>query len=176
MTGTKHEYSAMPIVNLTRNNPFEDGRQSLRALAVRSGMERYFTDRAWVFLPELTLSSGRRADIMALSPQGEVIIVEIKSSLADLRADTKWHEYREDCDRLWFATLGDVPADAFPQDTGFLVADEYGAELHRDCEPHKLNAARRKALHLRFARASATRLARCCAHAGLSSSDFSNGD
>lgn len=166
----------MPIITPVIDNPFQDGRQSERALAVRVGVERYFAEMSWATLPELTLKSGRRADIVALSPKGDIIIVEIKSSVEDLRADTKWPDYRPFCDNLWFATLPDVPADIFPIDAGFMIADAYGAELKREGEGERLSPAARKALHLRFARASALRLARCCAHAGIAAAEFQNAD
>ena len=101
-----------------------------------------------------------------------ITIIEIKSSLADLNADTKWPEYNEFCDDLIFATLADVPAGAFPREAGFMVADAYGAALLREPVRSKINTARRKSLHLSFARTSAQRLARCCAHAGLDSADM----
>lgn len=162
----------MPIVSVARSNPFVDARQSDRALSIRLGCERYFAERNWVTLPEVSLSNGRRADLVALSPKGEVAIVEVKSSIADFRADHKWPDYQSFCDELIFATLPDVPADIFPDEAGFMVADEYGAELVRTAPLVKLPPARRKALHLMFARASAQRLARCCAHAGKDARSF----
>jgi len=162
----------MPIVTFDASNPFVDGRQSERALMVRTGVERYFSHAGWATLPELTLPTGRRADLIALSSKGQVCIVEIKSSIADLKADNKWPDYRDYCDELIFATLADVPADIFPTDAGFMVADNHGAELLRQPPLEKIAAARRKIVHLAFARASAQRLARCCAHAGLDSGQF----
>ena len=162
----------MPIVSIVTDNPFVDGRQSSRAMAVRTGVERYFTNAGWVTLPEWSLPNGRRADLAALSPKGEITIVEIKSSVADLKADTKWPEYNEYCDELIFATLVDVPTEIFPHQAGFMIADAHGAELIRQPPLNKLVAARRKSLHLNFARVSATRLARCCAHAGIDSVDL----
>lgn len=162
----------MPIISLDSANPFVDGRQSQRALEVRTGVERYFSEAGWATLPELTLPTGRRADLFALSGKGEICIIEIKSSVADLKADNKWPEYRDYCDQLVFATLSDVPAEIFPPDAGFMVADAHGAELLRPPPVQKLPAPRRKVLHLSFARAGAQRLARCCAHAGLDSTLF----
>ncbi|MEL7274322.1 MAG: MmcB family DNA repair protein [Pseudomonadota bacterium] len=156
----------MPIVSIAPSNPFVDARQSERAMAVRTGCERYFAERNWVTLPELALSNGRRADLVALSPRGDVAIVEVKSSITDFRADHKWPEYQAFCDELFFATLTDVPAHVFPEEAGFMVADVYGAEVVRTAPTIKMTPARRKALHLTFARASAQRLARCCAHTG----------
>ena len=162
----------MPIVAIDGDNPFVDGRQSARALTIRSGVERYFTDAGWATLPELTLPTGRRADLVALSAKGQICIVEIKSSVADMRADTKWPQYRDYCDELVFATLADVPANIFPSDAGFMIADSHGAELMKSAATEKLAPARRKLIHLAFARASAQRLARCCAHAGIDSAQF----
>ena len=67
---------------------------------------------------ELPLPSGRRADLVALNERGEIWIVEIKSSLEDLRADQKWPEYRAHCDRLFFAFTADLPCEIFPAGTG----------------------------------------------------------
>lgn len=166
----------MPIVSLTASNPFEDGRQSDRALAVRFGCERYFSERNWVTLPEMALKNGRRADLICISPKGEICIVEVKSSVADFRADNKWPDYQHFCDELLFATLPDVPSDIFPEEAGLLIADAYGAELLRSAPLVKLSAARRKAVHLAFGRASALRLARCCAHASVDGADFQMAD
>jgi hypothetical protein len=108
----------------------------------------------------LPLPSGRRADLVALNERGEVWIVEIKSSIADLRADQKWEDYRQHCDRLFFAFTRDLPCEIFPEDTGLIVADAYGAYLHCDAPEHRLAAATRKAMLLRFALAAAGRLNR----------------
>ena len=109
-------------------------------------------------LSELPLPSGRRADLVALGGDGEVLIVEIKSSVADFRADRKWMEYRLHCDRLFFATVADVPREIFPQDTGLIVADAFGASIVYEAPEHRLMAARRRNVMLRFAHAAALRL------------------
>ena len=107
---------------------------------------------------ELSLLSGRRADLVALGGDGEIWIVEIKSSVADFRADQKWTDYRLHCDRLFFATAAHVPLDIFPPDAGLILADGYGAELVRDAPEHRLHASTRKSVMLAFARAAAVRL------------------
>lgn len=166
----------MPIISIAAPNPFVDGRQSQRALVIRQGVERYFCESGHALLAELPLDNGRRADVVALCPKGRVIIIEIKSSIADLKADSKWPDYRAWCDRLYFATLADVPTEIFPQEAGLLIADCYGAHPVREDEPQPMTAACRRKLHLRFARASAMRLARCCEHAGLSGNDFADSE
>src|SRR2546423_13939314 len=80
-----------------------DGRQSETALAIARGTARLLRSLGFTCISELPLPSGRRADLVALNERGEIWIVEIKSSLEDLRADQKWHEYRAHCDRLVFA-------------------------------------------------------------------------
>lgn len=166
----------MPIVSVAKNDPFIDGRQSPRALTVRVGVERYLCDLGWTTIPEMTLKTGRRADLVALSPKGQVLIVEVKSSLADLRADNKWPDYFDFCDELYFATLADVPQEEFPEEAGLLIADNYGAHIVREANSQKLSAIRRKDVHLRFARTSALRLARCCAHVGMRAEEFADAE
>ena len=107
---------------------------------------------------ELPLASGRRADLVALGPTGELWIVEIKSSIADFRTDRKWIDYRHHCDRLFFATTLAVPCEIFPFDAGLIVADAFGASIVCEAPEHRLHAATRKSMMLSFARAAALRL------------------
>ena len=86
-----------------------DGRQSETALAVARGTARLLHAYGRCVVSELPLPSGRRADLAALDPSGEIWIVEIKSSIADFRTDQKWQDYRAHCDRLFFATTVEVP-------------------------------------------------------------------
>ena len=135
-----------------------DGRQSETALAVARGTARLLHAHGFSVVSELPLPSGRRADLAALDTGGEIWIVEIKSSVADFRADQKWQDYRLHCDRLFFATSLEVPCEIFPPDTGLIVADAFGAEFRCDAPEHRLPAATRKAILLLFARAAAMRL------------------
>jgi hypothetical protein len=135
-----------------------DGRQSPTALAVARGTARFLHALGYCVVSELPLPSGRRADLVALGGDGEIVIVEIKSSVADFRADQKWIDYRLHCDRLFFATIVDVPRDIFPADAGLIVADAFGAAIVCEAPAHRLVAATRKAIMLRFAHAAALRL------------------
>jgi hypothetical protein len=135
-----------------------DGRQSPAALAVARGTARLLYSLGFSAVSELNLASGRRADLVALSRDGELWIVEIKSSLEDFRVDGKWPDYRAHCDRLFFATSLVVPLAIFPQDAGLILADAFGASILREAPEHRLPPATRRAMLLRFARAAATRL------------------
>ena len=107
---------------------------------------------------EVSLANGRRADIAAVSENGEIWIVEIKSSIEDFRTDQKWPEYRDYCDRLFFAVAPAFPNEILPADAGLIIADRYGAELLRPAPEHKLAGARRKAMTLRLVHTAAYRL------------------
>ena len=122
-----------------------DGRQSQTALAIARGTARYLHALGYCVVSELPLPSGRRADLVALGGDGEIVIVEIKSSVADFRADQKWMDYRLHCDRLFFATIVDVPCEIFPPDAGLIVADAFGASIVCEAPEHRLPAATRKA-------------------------------
>lgn len=140
--------------------PPADRRQSETALAVARGTARLLRTLGFSCIAELSLPSGRRADLVAVNTAGEIWIVEIKSSLEDLRADQKWQDYRAHCDRLFFAFTQDLPCEIFPRDTGLIVADAYGAHMHCDAPEHRLQAATRKLMLLRFATTAARRLQR----------------
>ena len=67
--------------------PPADGRRSESALQIARGVRRLLRAKGFSSVTELPLIDGRRADIVAVNGDGEVLIVEIKSSPADLRAD-----------------------------------------------------------------------------------------
>jgi hypothetical protein len=135
-----------------------DGRQSLIAAGVQRGVRRLFAQLGHVTMPEFTLGNGRRADVIALAPDGLLTIVEIKSSVADFRTDRKWPDYEDFCDRFYFAVPETVPFDILPEDRGLILADSFGAAIVRVARRHPLAGARRKAVTLRFAHAAAALL------------------
>lgn len=123
--------------------------------ATTRGVCRHLFDLGYAVLTEFSLANHRRADVVGLSGTGEFVIVEVKVSVADLRGDTKWPEYEEFCDRLFFAVPPEFPHELVPETTGLLIADSWGAEELRPAPETGLHASRRKALTLRFARAAA---------------------
>ena len=128
------------------------------APAILRGVQRLLAAHGLESVAEMALGNGRRADVMGVSAQGIIWIVEIKSSIADFRTDQKRPEYRDYCDRLFFAVEPDFPAGILPADTGLILADRYGGEIVRDAPELRLAGARRKAVTLAFARAAAGRL------------------
>jgi len=127
---------------------------------VTRGVCRALIDLGLVVLTEFTLRNGRRADVIGIDAAGAVTIVEVKISTADFLADRKWPEYRDYCDRLYFAAPQEFPHDILPDDCGLFVADAWGAAMLRDAPHHPLHASRRKTVLLRFARKAASRLYR----------------
>jgi hypothetical protein len=149
-------------MNLTAK-PLEipvDGRQSETALRIARGTARLLHAHGFCVVSELPLPSGRRADLVALDSGGEIWIVEIKSSVADFRADQKWPAYRDFADRLYFAVASGFPTVLIPEECGLMVADAFGAAVLREGGTVPLSPGRRRALTLRFARVAAARLRR----------------
>lgn len=147
----------MPLLSAFDVEPLVDGRQSVAAMRIRRGVCRLLRELGFGVVPELTLPSGRRADLVGVGPAGEIWIVEIKSCLADFRADTKWPHYRTVCDRLFFATTPEV-GDIFPASEGLIVTDGFLAEILREAPLDRLASAARKAMTLRLAQTAARRL------------------
>jgi hypothetical protein len=130
------------------------------ALLLARGVCRALAQLGYASLLEFPLANGRRADVLALGRTGDLIIVEIKSSVADFRADRKWIHYRDFADRIYFAVPNEFPALLIPEECGLMVADSFGAAVLRDGAARPLAPARRRALTLRFALAAANRLRR----------------
>ncbi len=124
------------------------------------GTARALARLGFASLAEVPLANGRRADLLAVGRDGMLLIVEVKSSLADFRNDRKWGEYRHFCDRLAFAVAAEFPRALIPEDCGLIVADPFDAMIVREGALTPLAPARRKALTLRFGRLAASRLLR----------------
>jgi hypothetical protein len=150
----------MTIYSPHKLSPLIDGRQSDRAMLVRKGAQLLLHEMRHATIPELTLESGRRADLISLTEKGEIWIIEIKSSIEDFRVDRKWPDYRLHCDRLFFATHKDVPLEIFPDDCGLILSDGYGAHIVREAPEHRLPPPIRRKVTLNFSRAAAQRLLR----------------
>ena len=130
-----------------------------RTAAVCRAAARYCLRLGWAPVLEMPLPNGRRADILALLPDGGFAVVEVKSCARDFLTDAKWPEYRDFCDRLFFAVDLDFPQELIPEEAGLLVADGPDAVRLRDAPAHPLAPARRRALLHRYAVTAAGRLA-----------------
>ncbi len=106
------------------------------------GLLRALHEQGWSAISEVTLATGRRVDAMAIDAKGEISVVEVKSSVTDFQSDNKWHEYRDFCDRFFFAVPLKFPQALLPQDSGLFIVDPYGGALVREAPVHKLSAAR----------------------------------
>jgi hypothetical protein len=127
------------------------------AAGICRGTARLLGRMGFSVLREVALASGRRADLLALAPDGGFAVIEVKSGARDFLTDGKWHEYRDFCDRCFFAVDADFPQALLPNDVGLIVADAYDATLLRDAPLHPMPPARRRALTLRFALLAARR-------------------
>jgi len=128
------------------------------AAGVARGVSRLLIQEGFSPILEFTLANGRRLDVAAIGPDGTMVGVEIKVSLADLRCDQKWPEYLEFCEIFYFAVPPDFPDEHVPDGTGLIVADRFGGAIVRPSPRAVLHPSRRKAVTLSFARVAAERL------------------
>jgi len=135
-------------------------RASPLTLRLTRGVCRLLIDLGMGPVTEFRLPNNRRADVMGLDQAGRFVIVEVKSSLADFRADEKWPEYLPWCDRFYFAVPEAFPLEAIPGECGLMVADGFGAAIRREPAERRLHPARRRRQMLRFALTASERLQR----------------
>ena len=139
--------------------------EPLIAQDVARGVTRLFFRQDLFAICEVPLPNGRRADMMALDARGQLTIVEIKVSRADLLGDQKWPAYLDLCDRFFWAVPAGFALEPFEEECrapalcGLIVADRYDAAVVREAAVRPLPSARRRAETLRFARRAARRLA-----------------
>lgn len=134
------------------------------AAAVARGVSRLFLRNQIMVQREVSLRNNRRADLMGMTNKGEIIIVEIKCSRADLLGDQKWPEYLDYCDRFFWAVpagfdISPLNGETFlPDRSGIIIADAYDGEIARPAGLVPLATARRKAETQRLARLAMRRL------------------
>ena len=128
------------------------------AAEVARGVSKLLIQEGYSPILEFTLPNGRRLDVAAIGPGGEMLGVEIKVALADLRGDGKWPEYLDYCDLFYFAIPPDFPHEHVPAETGLIVADRYGGAIIKQAEAQSLHASRRKSVTVSFAKVAAERL------------------
>lgn len=127
-------------------------------LAVARGAARLLRSANYAVVREMVIANGQRVDLMALSPAGDLLAVEVKSSIEDFRVDRKWANYRDYSDHFAFAVAPEFPQEILPADVGLIVADHYGGEWLRAAPRHALPPARRRSLTIALARLASLRL------------------
>lgn len=142
------------------DHPTDPPMPSMPGQRLARGVTRHLIALGHAPLAEFVPAPGLRVDVVSVTPQGEIWIVECKSCRADFTADRKWQGYLDFCDRFFWATDGDFPSGLLPEDSGLFVADPYGAELARMAPLARLAAARRARVLRDIARVAACRLAR----------------
>ncbi len=150
----------MPLSAVTaeRRRRFDNSSPFTRSLT--RGVCRMLTEEGYGPITEFRLPNRRRVDVIGLGSGSEFLIVEVKSSVADFRADAKWHEYLPYCDRFYFAVPENFPVHLLPEECGFMVADSYGAAIRREAPEHPISTLRRRRQLLRFALTASERLQR----------------
>ena len=107
------------------------------------GVCRHLLSYDFVGLEEFVPERGKRVDVMAVGPKGEIWVIECKSSRVDFTSDQKWGGYLEWCDRYFWAVDTDFPTELLPDDTGLIIADAYNAGTPGSRNPIKRPAATR---------------------------------
>ncbi|GAA4771561.1 MmcB family DNA repair protein [Stakelama sediminis] len=143
-------------------SPVADG--ALTAADVARGVCRMLLRHDYVAMAEVPLADGRRADLMAIDSRGQIIIVEIKVSRADLLGDNKWTDYLDHCDRFFWAVPqgfdhSPLAGELFlPERSGIIIADRYDAAILREARKDSVSASVRRKSTLAFARRAGRRL------------------
>jgi len=115
---------------------------------------------------EVKLTGGRRADIMSVDRAGRIMIVEIKSCLADFQADRKWQEYRKHADYFCFAVGLEFPkarltaSPYWDPAIGIITADQHGGDMTVAPSLQPMNGNRRRHVIARLAHLGGRRLTR----------------
>ena len=103
---------------------------------------------------------SRRVDLVALSTKGHVVIAEIKSSLSDLKSDSKMHEYIPHCNQMYLVVSQDMyekytdyVVERAGKEIGVLVLDEETGWLRsvKNASNRNMNPKDKRTIILRLA-------------------------
>ena len=127
---------------------------------ITDAIARMFVERGDACLREFTLRTGRRVDVISIGSDGEITIVEVKSSRQDFLSDRKWREYPEWADRFYFAVAESFPRDILPgpEECGVLITDGFDCLEVQPAPVTRMAAQRRHHLTRRLAHVAMRRL------------------
>jgi len=127
---------------------------------IARGVCLHLSARGFATLTEFTPARGKRVDVIAIHPRGEIWVVECKSGRADFVSDHKWRGYVPWGDRFFWAVDTAFPQDILPDGSGLIIADSYDADVVRMAPLAPLASSRRKSLTQKIAHTAASRLRR----------------
>ncbi len=126
-----------------------DAPAGARAMS-RAASRRMLLRHDCVAMAEVPLDGGRRADLMAIDARGNIVIVEIKVSRADLLGDAQMDRLSRALRPLLLGGAGGVRPAAVraarrscPQRAGLIVADRYDAAIVREAATRAARQRRR---------------------------------
>lgn len=95
---------------------------------IRQVVSAFYTKKRWAVHFEVGLCKGGRlrADILAMAMNGYMVVVEVKSSVADFRTDKKMEQYTRYCNQAYVACSAEVYAkikDKVLPNFGIIVVD-----------------------------------------------------
>lgn len=77
-----------------------------------------------IVFKEVELSPHLRCDILCITYEEQVIIIELKTCKQDFKSDNKWQKYMDYCDYFYFFSPRDiVPIDEIDNKVGLLYLD-----------------------------------------------------
>lgn len=124
---------------------------------IAHSVSKYYKKKLWFTQQEVGLCKGGRlrADVVASNMGAYVVIVEVKSSVADFRSDKKWTNYQEFSNKLYFALSPEVyekVRDKIPKGVGiFLVYESGHAKIKQRAKHREIDPAIRLNLMTRLA-------------------------
>ena len=122
------------------------------------GVCRLFENLGFATLKEFKLPNRRRVDVIAMNPNGNFSIIEVKSSVGDYKTDNKWLEYLPYCQRFYFAVPYNFPTKIIPRECGIIVADAFEATIRKESFHSKINSTRHRHQLIRLGYVAGSRI------------------
>jgi hypothetical protein len=108
----------------------------MKADQIKAAVTSYLRKKQMAVNAEVGLCRGGRyrADLLALTFYGDTTVVEVKSSVADFKADKKWHNYLPFANKFYFAMTAATYSkvkDLIPKGIGVMLVSEFQDSVGR---------------------------------------------
>ena len=128
-------------------------------LILRNTM-RFLANKGYQIISEFALPNKKRVDLIAINLKREILIVEVKSNIKNLKIDKKWKKYLKYCNFFYFALNNYQKVINIKKNIGIIKTNNLKTEIIQKPKYNKISIKRKSAIILKFALSAASKFHR----------------
>ena len=121
---------------------------------------RFLSNNGYQVISEFALPNKKRVDLIALNTKREILIVEVKSNIKDLKNDKKWRKYLKYCNLFYFAFNNYQKIANVKENIGIIKTNNQTTKIIQKSKFNKISAYKKNTIILKFALSAASKFHR----------------